>query len=375
MRLEFKITQAASEDVPPLRIAERAALQVAISLGGQNLLFTSIGRGQAAIEFWKSRPEATICQWFLDQYDQRQAQQFFDAAASEPNAPLASDSTRMSIVCAPDLPDQVFDLAMLPCTIRGEAELHRELLQQAYQRLAQGGQLVSAVDHPDDRWLHQQMKTFGEKVSVHHESDAVIYVLTKHGALKRPRSFTSRFSFRDRSRNVQLVTRPGVFSHRQVDEGALALLQTIEVAGHQRIIDIGCGSGAVGCALAGRADEMILHAIDGNARAVECALETAKANGLTRVTAELTCDGHLSDEGSFDIAACNPPYYSHFRIATLFVDTSRRALKPGGVAYFVTKQPEWYRENLYPGWTQIEARQVKKYWVVSAVRSGSGHGS
>ena len=280
----------------------------------------------------------------------------------------------MSILCTPDLPEKPFDLAVLPCTIRGEAELHRELLQQAYQRLAVGGQLVSSVDNADDRWLHEQMRAFDEKVTVHHPSDAVVYVLTKHAALKRPRTFTCHFSFRDRNRNVQLVTRPGVFSHRQLDDGAGALLQTIEVLVGQRIIDIGCGSGAVGCALAGRAEGIcFLHAIDGNARAVQCVLESARANGLQQVTAELTCEGRVASEGSFDIAACNPPYYSHFRIAKLFVETSRRALKPGGVAYFVTKQPDWYRENLYPGWTQIEAHQVKKYWVISAVRTGSGN--
>ncbi len=372
--MEFKITQAATEDGPPLRIAERAALQVAISLRGQNLLFTSIGRGQAAVETWLQRPEATICQWYLDQYEQIQAQRFFDNVSTREASSAGSASKRMSIVCSPDLPEMAFDLAVLPCTIRGEAELHRELLQQAYQRLCQGGVLVSSVDNPEDRWLHEQMRSFDEKVTVHHEADAVVYVLNKQGELRRPRSFTCRFSFRDRSRNVQLVTRPGVFSHRQLDEGAGALLQTIEVSAGQRIIDIGCGSGAVGCALAGRADGITLHAIDGNARAVECALQSALANDLTQVTAELTCEGRVTDEGTFDIAACNPPYFSHFRIAKLFVETSRRALRPGGVAYFVTKQPDWYRENLYPGWTEIEARQVKKYWVISAIRTASPSG-
>ncbi len=359
--MEFKITQAAPEDGPPLRIAERAALEVAINLGGENLLFTSVGRGQAAVEIWLKRPEATVCQWYLDEYEQQQAQRFWEAAAVQQPPSTPSQAQRMTILCTPDLPEIPFDLAVLPCTIRGEAELHRELLQQAYQRLAVGGQLVSSVDNADDRWLHEQMRAFDEKVTVHHFSDAVVYVLTKHAALKRPRSFTCRFSFRDRKPQRAIGHRPGVFSHRQLDEGAGALLQTIEVAAGQRIIDIGCGSGAVGCALAGRAEGMALHAIDGNARAVQCALESARANELQRVTAELTCEGRVAGEGSFDVAACNPPYYSHFRIAKLFVETSSRALKPGGVAYFVTKQPDWYRENLYPGWTQIEAHQVKKY--------------
>ncbi len=370
--MEFKITQAAAQDGPPLRIAERAALEVATKLSGENLLFTSVGRGQAAVESWLARPTASVCQWYLDQYEQRQAQQFFDAVAGDSSLATPEHRQRMSIVCAADLPEQSFDLAVLPCTVRGEAELQRDLLQQAYERLILSGQLVTSVDNPNDRWLHEQMRAMGDKVTVHRAADATVYSMMKQTPLKRPRDFTSRFSFRDRQRNVQLVTRPGVFSHREIDEGALALIQAIEVTAGQRLIDIGCGSGAVGCALAGRVPNASLHAIDGNARAVQCALLSAAANGLTQVTAELTCDGHVSDEGTFDVAACNPPYYSHFRIAQLFVETSRRALKAGGRAYFVTKQPEWYRENLYPGWTQIEARQMKQYWVVAAVRSISG---
>jgi 16S rRNA (guanine1207-N2)-methyltransferase len=42
-------------------------------------------------------------------------------------------------------------------------------------------------------------------------------------------------------------------------------------------------------------------------------------------------------EGSFDVFAGNPPYYSDYRIAEVFLETAKRALKPGGVCYTVCK--------------------------------------
>ena len=42
-------------------------------------------------------------------------------------------------------------------------------------------------------------------------------------------------------------------------------------------------------------------------------------------------------EGTFDIFVGNPPYYSDYRIADVFLETARRALKPGGVCYTVCK--------------------------------------
>jgi len=109
-------------------------------------------------------------------------------------------------------------------------------------------------------------------------------------------------------------------------------------------------------------------AIDSNIRAVECTALGAAKNGLTNVTAMLTSEGQCDQPASYDIALCNPPYYSHFRIAERFIDAARRALRPGGRIYVVTKKPEWYHANMYPGWRDTEIAQGKQYAIVEAMR-------
>ena len=70
-----------------------------------------------------------------------------------------------------------------------------------------------------------------------------------------------------------------------------------------------------------------------------------------------------------DLAAGNPPYFSHFKIAELFVASAHEALKPGGKALFVTKHPEWFEENMTPRFAKIATRPVRDYVVVSGIKA------
>ena len=92
-----------------------------------------------------------------------------------------------------------------------------------------------------------------------------------------------------------------------------------------KILDLGCGSGAVGVAAALRADCLQVTAIDSNPRAIESTLWAAERNAAASFSARLDCDGRSLTAGEYDLVLANPPYYSHFRIARLFVEIAARA--------------------------------------------------
>lgn len=349
---------------PPPRISESAALSVALTLPGQRIVCTSIGRGQAARGLWRDRADATVTLIYLDQFQQRLAIADHEAERAGGN----STDSRLQIECLTDLPDQEFELAVIPCSVRGEAELQRDFLQQAYAKLATGGRLVSSVDNPRDKWLHEQMQQFETKVSATRTENAAVYVVVKDKPLRRMRSFHCEFTFRDCDQTIHAVSRPGVFSHRHLDSGAAALIDAVHLSGGDRVLDVGCGSGVVSLALAKRNPQIHVLAIDSNARAVECTALGAAKNELANVHWRLSSDGECDQSATYDIAVCNPPYYSNFKIAELFIDASRRALKPGGRIYIVTKTGQWYEENLYPGWRDITITQGKQYAIVEAIR-------
>ena len=349
----------------PARPAEAHALAVARSLPASRIVCTTAGRGQAARALAVERPDSVVVAWFLDLHP-----------CTAARAAWAPAPDNLAAECLPDIPSGPFDLAVVPLAKEGEAELSRDILQQALGRLTIGGHLVAAIDNPHDHWLREQLAETGETVSVRHvehaarkaKSGTIAYVVRKTRQPAKVRDFSSEVVFRDRDRLLTAFTRPGVFAHRRIDPGARHLLNAVDVAPETRVLDIGCGSGCVALGIAARDATVRVHAFDSSARAVECTRRGAAHNGLANLTVALEAEGRVPEPGHWDLALANPPYYSDFRLAELFVESARMALAPGGTLLVVTKQPTWYVENLPRMWTNVSREDVKSYHLIEAQR-------
>jgi 16S rRNA (guanine1207-N2)-methyltransferase len=350
-------SEAAEVRALPPRRAEQRALDAACNFAADSILCTTLGRAQAAVALARQRPQATVCCWFLDQYQQQLA------AGS-----VAGDAANLTLACQSDPPGESCDLAVVPLGMAGDAELARDVLQSAAKRLRIGGVLIAAVDNPHDRWLRQQLGAWFGKVTAQHHDDSVVYLAHKTSEPRKWKDFRCEFAFRDHGRLIRAVSRPGVFSHRRIDPGARQLLAAAEVRGAERVLDLGCGAGVVGLALAAREPTAKVHAVDSHARAVECTRSGADLNGSSNVTVELNAYGFTGEPGSFDLVVANPPYYGDFRIAAAFLETAHRALRPGGRVLLVTKNPQWYLDAMPQRWNQVGAAPSKRYHIVSAVR-------
>ncbi|MFM7206208.1 MAG: class I SAM-dependent methyltransferase [Planctomycetaceae bacterium] len=349
----------------PARPAEAHALAVARTLSAERIVCTTAGRGQAAHALAIERPTASVTAWFLDLHP--------CTAAREAWSPQPANLTAE---CVADMPPGPYDLAVVPLAKDGEAELTRDLLQTALVNLAVGGHLVTAIDNPRDNWLREQLAETGETVRVRPAEGAgsrakagtIAYVVQKTRQPAKIRDFSCEVVFRDRERLLTALTRPGVFAHRRIDPGARHLLNAVDVAPEARVLDIGCGSGCVALGIAGRDESVHVHALDSAARAVDCTRRGVARNSLANVTVALEAEGRVPEPGSWDLALANPPYYSDFRLAKLFVEAARLALAPGGTLLVVTKQPTWFVENLPRMWSSVAREEVKGYHLIEAVR-------
>ncbi len=159
---------------------------------------------------------------------------------------------------------------------------------------------------------------------------------------------------------------PGCFCHRRLDEGGLALAEVVsrDLSATDftdchglNLLDMGCGCGLVGLLIATRlASPVSLTLVDSHSRAVEAARENAAKFG---VEAEVILSDNGTParlDGTFDVFVGNPPYYSDYRIAEVFLETAKRALKPGGVCYQVVKNAA----NLEP----VQAKFFPKVEVI-----------
>jgi 16S rRNA (guanine1207-N2)-methyltransferase len=287
-----------------------------------------------------------------------------------PSADVAGALGNLEIICTSDFPAGPFELVAIPVDPRGESELTRDLLQAGHERLTIGGRLISATSSEDDQWLHDEMRKLFEKVTRRPTDSGVVYLASKTAPLKKHKNFDCEFAFRDRGRLIRAFSRPGVFSHRSLDAGARALINTMVVRDGDRVLDLGCGSGAVALAAAFRASSVTVVAVDSHIRAVECTGQGTTLNGLTNVAAILDHAGNAPEPETYDVVLGNPPYYSDYEIAEIFLQGARRALKPGGRVLMVAKASTWYKTRMPDLFDDVQVHTHKQYTVVEGMQRG-----
>lgn len=337
---------------PRIPVQEQLLIDLLPELSPKRILSTSVGRGQFAIAASERFPEAAVTCHFLDLFYQQSA------------ASMAT-LTNLEVICTPDFPAGPFDLVAVPVRSSGDAELTRERLQAGHVALEIGGRLISCTDNEEDTWLHAELRKLFPKVTRRPLDNGVVYLATKQEPLKKVKQFECEFAFRDQGKLIHVISRPGVFNHRELDGGARALIKTMVVNPGDSVFEIGCGCGAVSLAAAARAPDVKVLAIDSDCRAVQCTERGAVLNQLPNVEARLNCTGETGIGDTYDLAVGNPPYFSQYQIAFLFIRACHRALKPGGRVMMVTKTPNWYDEHMPEWFDDIEMQTVSSYSVVS----------
>ncbi len=136
---------------------------------------------------------------------------------------------------------------------------------------------------------------------------------------------------------LTLHTRWGVFSPRSIDEGTLLLMKHIEVGVNDICLDLGCGYGPIGLALAKHCTKGEVHMIDKDFVAIELANNNAKLNNLSNAKAYFS-DAFLQvpNEVKFDQVISNLPAKVGREQLSIILYDALDVLKPGGKITVVT---------------------------------------
>lgn len=129
----------------------------------------------------------------------------------------------------------------------------------------------------------------------------------------------------------------GLFSPRAIDEGTALLMRYVEVAPDADCLDLGCGYGPIGLALAALAPRGRTLMVDKDYVAVDFANQNAQLNGLSNAEAQLSNGFDLIDpERRFDLIASNVPAKVGKELLQLMLHDAHVRLRPGGRLYLVS---------------------------------------
>lgn len=179
------------------------------------------------------------------------------------------------------------------------------------------------------------------------------------------------WTFTLRGHEFRFTTDSGVFSKRGVDFGTQLLIETFEepeVAGD--LLDVGCGYGPIGLALAKSFPNRLVQMIDVNERALELARENKRANHIDNVRIYQSDLFSEVGEQRFAAVVTNPPIRAGKRVVHAIFEQSRDHLLDGGELWVVIQKKQGAPsalEKLKELFPFVEVVSKKKgYYIIKA---------
>jgi 16S rRNA G966 N2-methylase RsmD len=287
-------------------------------------------------------------------------------------AELGERGLTAQVVTAPDLWDlpAEFQTAVYMPARAGERELKIDMVEQGFHVLRRGGVFLVWSPYAGDPFFPAQLKkVFGKVHTGPHaggDSDTILWCAREGDRPRRRHEVTFQARVNDRP-PCRFLSRPGTFSYGRFDNGARALAEVTEVEPGDRVLDVGCGVGTNGVFAAQQAGpDGFVAFVDSNVRALALAEHNARANGVAhfQTFASGTVEG--PEEGTFDVALANPPYFANSAIAQLFIRRSKALLTPQGRFYLVTRQANEVAPVVEETFGAVEALMHRGYTILVA---------
>ena len=179
--------------------------------------------------------------------------------------------------------------------------------------------------------------------------------------------------FRQMGIDFTFVTDQSVFSRQRLDYGSACLIEAVERDSQPktgRLLDLGCGYGALGIILKRLHPALSVVMCDINKRAVALARRNAGLN-QARFVDVVESDGMRQVEGTFDLIVTNPPIRAGKETVHRFFQEASERLNPAGSLFVVIRKQQGAPSALKRlkelfGEVSIVNRSAG-YWVIKCV--------
>ena len=195
--------------------------------------------------------------------------------------------------------------------------------------------------------------------------------MNDHYYTRTPQSESRPVSCEYTFRGIPLtfLTDAGVFSRGEVDTGTRLLLEALPEELSGDILDLGCGWGVIGIAVARKWPACHVTLADVNTRALDLSRENARRNRAA--VSCLESDGMAALAGrTFDAVITNPPIRAGKQVIYRMFADAQKSLKPGGALYLVIRKQQGAESCVH--YLSTLFREVEKldrsggFWVIRA---------
>lgn len=138
-------------------------------------------------------------------------------------------------------------------------------------------------------------------------------------------------------KDLKFATTWGIFSPREIDSGTDLFLKYLDIKTDEVALDIGCGYGPIGLAIAANAPEGQVHMVDKDFVAVDYSNKNAKLNKLANAQAYLSNGlSAVPKDIQFTTVVSNIPAKVGKEMLSIMLHDVHNQLAPGGQFVVVT---------------------------------------
>lgn len=198
--------------------------------------------------------------------------------------------------------------------------------------------------------------------------------MSQHYYSKNPqtKSKPQEWTYTLRGETFRFQTDSGVFSKNEIDFGSRLLIEAFdEPAIEGPILDVGCGYGPIGMAIANAFPQRHVHMVDINARAIELAQKNTVLNGVENVSV-YESDGLSSvEQQGFGAILTNPPIRAGKETIFRFYDEAYTKLAASGSLWVVIQKKQGApstQEKLQELFGEVRVVDKKKGYFIFEAR-------